>query len=180
MSVLCTEEDLDDHELINCGFRKGGILAVGVFKKNHSVTDFSDAAENQAAIDAGNLKIIKGIKGAFPAPSPIEGENPRACGSDTILDGFDNTFTWKDFNVSALNDLFYAQLNRSAFSTLSFYYCQDNEIRVVEKSVTFVALTPEATESNKEKQFYSVTAKWTTSTEDEFPTLYNAPEGIYE
>jgi hypothetical protein len=180
MSTICTVEDLDDHELLSCGYRKGGILAIGVLKADHGITDFEDAVETQAAITAGTLKIIKGIKGIYPAPSPIEGENPRACGSETILDGFDNTVTWKDFNVSALNDVFYAQLNRSAFTGLIIYYCQEQEIRVIEKEVTFVALTPESPESNKEKQMYNVTAKWSTSVNDEFPVLYDAPAGIYE
>lgn len=180
MSTICTVEELDDHELISCGFRKGGLGAVGVLKADHGITDFESAVQAQAAIDAGTLKIIKGIKGIFPAPTPIEGENPRACGAETILDGFDNTFTWKDFNVSALNDILYAQLNRSAFTGFIFWYCQENEIRVVEKAVNFVALTPESPESNKEKQLYNVTAKWSTSVNDEFPALYNAPAGIYE
>ncbi len=180
MSTTCTVEDLDDHELINCGFRKGGILAVGVLKANHGITDWESATQAQDAIDAGTLKVIKGIKGIYPPASPIEGDNPRACGADTILDGFDNTFTWKDYNVSGLNDLFYAQLNRSAFTALALFYCQEQEIRVVEKSVTFVALPAESPESNKEKQLYNITAKWSTSVNDEFPTLYDAPVGIYE
>jgi hypothetical protein len=180
MSTICTVEDLDDHEVLGCGYRKGGILAIGILKSGHGITDFESAIETQAAIDAGDLKIIKSVKGIYPAASPIEGENPIACGAETILDGFDNTVTWKDFNVTNANDLFYAQLNRSAFTGIIFYYCQEQEIRVIEKSVTFVALPAESPESNKEKQLYNITAKWSTSVNDEFPTLYDAPAGIYE
>lgn len=179
MSTICTIEDLDAHEVLFCGYRKGGISAVGVLKADHGITDFEDETDTQAAIDAGTLVIIKGIKGIWPPPSPIEGENTTACGSETILDGFDHTLTWKDFNVTNNNDLFYAQLNRSAFTGLIFYFCQEEEIRVVEKSVTFVALTPESPESNKEKQLYNVTAKWSSSVNDEFPPLHDAPAGKY-
>lgn len=179
MSTICTIEDLDPHEVLGCGYRKGGISAVGILKSGHGITDFESASQTQAAIDAGDLVIFKGVKGIFPAASPIEGENPTACGSDTILDGFDYTFTWKDFNVSNSNDLVYAQLNRSAFTGFVIYYCQEEELRVVEKSVTFVALSPESPESNKEKQLYNITAKWSASVNDDFPTLYDAPAGKY-
>jgi hypothetical protein len=179
MSYGCEFEELDEHEVQSCGYRKGGILAVAVLKANHGITDFEDDAQWTAAIGAGTARIIKGVKGTFPAASPIEGENARACGSETVLDGFDYTMTWKDFQVNSTNDLFYAQLNRSAFTGLAIYYCQQDEIRVIEKSCTFVALNPEAPESNKEKQLYNVTAKWSAAVEDEFPTLYNAPAGIF-
>jgi hypothetical protein len=179
MSYECQFEDLDEHEAQSCGYLKGGILAIGVLKSGHNITDFEDETQWQDAITAGTARIIKGIKGTFPAASPVEGENPIACGSETVTDGFDYIVTWKDFNVSSNNDLFYGQLNRSAFSGLAIYYCQDEKIRVVEKSVNFLALNPESPESNKEKQMYNITAKWSAAVEDEFPTLYDAPTGIF-
>lgn len=178
MSV-CEFENLSDHEKLGCGYRKGGISAVGVLKEDHGITDFSDATEVQDAITAGDLKVVKGIKALYPAAAPIEGENPEACGSETILDGFDNTVTWNDFNVSATNDTFYEFLNQSNFSGLILFYCQEDEIRVITKKVSFTALPAQST-TNREKQFYAVTAKWTSSVEDTFPELYDAPAGIFE
>ena len=176
----CTVEELDDYESELCGLKKGGILAIGVLKTGHGITDFEDAAEYTAAISAGTLKIIKNIKGIWPAAAAVEGENPIACGSETVTDGFDYTVTWKDFKINGTNDLFYAQLNRSAFSGLIVYYCQTNEVRVIEKSVNFLAMPAESPESNKEKQLYNITAKWSASVEEDFPTLYAAPVGIFE
>ncbi len=179
MSVVCTFEDLDPHEKILCGYKKGGISGYGVLKQDHGITDFSDETQVQAAIDAGTLVIISGVKGMVPDATPIEGENVVACGAETILDGFDLTTTWKDFNISNSNNEFYRQLNSSAFSGLILYYCQQEEVEVIEHSVTFVALPAGSPESNKEKRFYNVTAKWSQSVNDSFATIYDAPEGIF-
>jgi hypothetical protein len=180
MSSYCVFEDLSDHEKVNCNYRKGGISAVGILKTGHGITDFSNATQTLAAIAAGTLKIIKGIKALYPAATPIEGENPEACGSETILDGFDNTVTWNDFNVTDSNDVFYVELNKSQFSGIVLYYCQEDELRVLEKKVSFVALPAQST-TNKEKQFYAVTAKWTSAVGDPFPELSAAPAGnLYE
>jgi hypothetical protein len=179
MSQYCAFEDLSDHEKVSCGYRFGGISAVGVLKTGHNIVDFSSPIEALAAINAGKLKIIKSIKALYPAASPVEGENPSACGPETILDGFDNTVTWNDFNVTALNDIFYVELNKSEFDGLILYYCQEDEIRVIDRRVSFVAL-PAQSNSNKEKQFYSVTAKWTSSVNNAFPELNAAPGTLFQ
>lgn len=179
MSQTCTFEDLSDHEKNNCYYPKGGISAVGILKTGHGITDFSNATQVQDAITAGNLKLIQNIKAELPEPSPIEGENPLACGAETIVDGFDYTFEVTDFNVNAVNDEFYRLLNLSQFSGIVFYMCEDDMVRVVENSVSFNArlVIPR---SNKEKQNYLVTAKWSQSVQEAFPVLYEAPTGIFE
>lgn len=173
----CTE--LPEHEKVQCGaHRKGGISAIGVLECNHTITDFTSASQAYANILAGKLTIIAGIKGEFAAASPIEGENPEACGATTILDGFDYVFNFKDFHVTSSNDSFYEALNKRS-SYVVFFYCQDDEIRVVERKVVWSILPPISPESNKEKQMYTGTIKWSSDV-DEFPTLYTAPDAIYE
>ena len=179
MSIGCSYNcaDLPTHEKISCGaFRKGGISSIGILDCDHGITDFTDAAQYTAAIAAGNLKLVEPVKANLPEASEISGPNPVACGSADILDGFDWTLPWTDYNVSANNDAFYEALNlRQAY--LVWYYCQDEEVRVVQIPVTFVAKLTEP-ESNKEKRFYSVVAKWS-SAPDDFPVLYTAPAGIF-
>jgi hypothetical protein len=179
MSQDCSVEDLDDHEKNDCFYPKGGIGAAGILKENHGITDFANGTQLQAAIDAGTLKIIKGIKADLPEPSPVEGENPLACGSETIVDGFDYTVEWTDFNVNPTNDEFYRKLNISQFSGLILWLCQEDQLRVIEKGVSFNArlVIPR---SNKEKQSYLSTAKWSQAVADTFPVLYEAPAGIFE
>lgn len=179
MSTYCTAEDLSDHEKNDCYYPKGGISGVGILKTGHGITDFSNATQVQAAITAGTLKVIKAVKAELPEPSPIEGENPVACGSETIVDGFDYTFEVTDFNVNENNDEFYRLLNISQFSGIMFFMCEEEQVRVVENNVSFNArlVIPR---SNKEKQNYLVTAKWSQSVQESFPVLYDAPAGIFE
>lgn len=179
MSVLQDCADVPDHIELGCNeFSKGGISAVAVMKCDHSITDFTSPAQWNAAIAAGEVKIIKQIKATVPEASPVNGENPVPCGSETILDLLEQTITWKDFNVDALNDDFYQQLNLAKRS-IAWYNCETEKIRVVDTcNVTFAALPAISPESNREKQYYPVTGSWT-SAPDEFPVLYNAPAGVF-
>lgn len=178
MSHICSAEELDDHESNACYYPKGGISALAVLKTGHGITDFSNSNQTQTAIDAGNYKIQAPIKAELPASAPIEGENVTACGAQTIVDGFDYTITYKDFNVNAENDEHYRQLNISTFSGIVMYLCEEDAIRVVDRAVNFVSqlIIPV---SNREKQYYQVTIKWSQSVQDPLPVLYDAPNGIF-
>lgn len=179
--VVCSYNcvDLPGHEQVECGdFPKGGIASLGILECDHTITDFSNATQVQAAIDAGDLKLIEPVRAILPESTEVEGVNPNACGSETILDGFDFTLTWQDFNVTSNNDSVYEALNLRQ-NYLIWFECETDMIRVVDFSpVSFVSklTTPE---SNKEKQFYAVTAKWS-SAPNEFPQLFDAPPGIFQ
>jgi hypothetical protein len=178
MSTNCTAEELDDHEANDCYYPKGGISAAAILKEGNGIINFADATQTQAAITAGKYKVIKPIKAELPAPSAVEGENPSACGAETIVDGFDYEVTWKDFNVNASNDEMYRQANLSQFSGIVLYMCEEEQIRVVERGVNIVAslIIPA---SNKEKQYYQVSVKWSQSVQDSLPVLNEAPAGIF-
>lgn len=179
MSITCTFEELSDHEKNNCYYPKGGISAIAILKADHGIIDYTNASQWQSAITAGTVKIVSGIKADLPEPSVVEGENPVACGSETIVDGYDYTFETTDFNVNATNDEFYRLLNLSQFTGFAFFMCEEEQIRVVEQLVSFNArlVIPR---SNKEKQNYLVSAKWSQSVQESFPVLYDAPTGIFE
>lgn len=172
-------EDLPDHQYNECNYPKGGISGIGVLLSGHGITDFSSAAEWQTAINNGLAKIIKKIKAELPEPSPVEGENVVACGSETILDGFDYEFTIQDYNVNSTNDLFYSALNKVKSGGITFYMCEEDMVRTVERQVTFVSrlFIPR---SNKEKQHYLITAKWSQPVDTDFPALSLAPDGIFD
>ncbi len=170
--------DLPEHEKVNCGnYKKGSIDAIGILECDHAITDFSDATEMEAAVTDGKLHVIKGIKGEFPDPSEVEGEN--VVGSEpNILDGFDNVANWLDFNVNSANDNLYKALNkRSAF--LILFNKAEEEILVIEKKVRYTAKPANNPQSPNEKQRYSVVAKWKSNV-DEFPARYTAPAGVFE
>lgn len=178
MSTVVDCADLPDHIQQSCNqYRKGGISAIAIINEGTAIADYESASDWQTAIAADEVAIIKKIKGTWPTASPVEGENPVPCGADTILDGMDETLTWKDFNVNGANDTFYAKLNLKK-ARIAIFFCQENEIRVVESTVTFAALFT-APESAREKQMYTVTAKWFNEA-GEYNSLFAAPAGIFE
>jgi hypothetical protein len=181
---VCNFEDLSDHESLNCNYPKGGISAIAVIKAAAVGIDWTDTVALDAAILAGDIKIVKPIKAELPEPSLVEGENVTACGAETILDGFDYTLPYKDFNVDTFasgtaNDTFYLKLNNSSFSGIAMYMCDTNELRIVDKGVNFSAslVIPS---SNKEKQYYNVVAKWSSSVNDPFPAVSDVATGYFE
>ena len=103
---------LPNHQLLACGvYDRGGISAIGILEADHTIVDYSNASQYTAAIAAGDLKVIKNIRGTVPDASPVEGDNPVGCGPDTILNGFNFTATWQDANTNSANVSFYSQLN---------------------------------------------------------------------
>ena len=180
MAIACSYNctDLDNHDKVQCGaFPKGGISTIAILECDHVITDFSSATQWQDAIDDRDAVLIEPIRGIVPEFSEVVGVNPTACGSQDILDGFDATMTWMDFNVNSSNDNFYNELNQRQ-SFIVWYECDTDKIRVVELVTSFISKlnTPE---SNKEKQFYQVVSQWSTGTDDGIPPLFNAPTGIF-
>lgn len=174
----CTFEDLGAYEENLCYFPKGGASASFILKEGHGITDFSNATQVNAAITAGDLVIMSKVKGALPEPQAVEGENPTACGSETIVDGFDYTYEIINMNVNETNDLFMAQLNQSQFSGLGWFLCEQDKVRVVEQTVSFNARLVEDV-SNKIKDRYLITAKWYQNVNAPLPVLYDAPAGVF-
>jgi hypothetical protein len=169
---------LPDHVVQACNsYRKGGISAVAIIDTDAAITDFTNATQWQAAITAGTVSIIKNIKATLPKAAAVEGENALACGSQNMLDGFDGTFTWKDFNVNADNDAFYGVLNTKR-SYFALYYCNEQEIRIVDQLTNFAVPWATAPEGNRDKQMYDATATWFAPA-DWAPSLVTAPTGIF-
>jgi len=170
--------DLPNHAQVLCGeYLLGGINSIGILECGQTtITDFEDSTQYDTAIANGDLKLIDVVRGTLPDPSPINGVNPDACGSETILDGFDNTFEWEDYNISETNDAFYEALNVGQ-RNLIFFMCQADKIRVVELPVSFMSFAT-VPQSNKEKQLYRATAAWSSGPGD-FPQLFDAPSGIF-
>lgn len=175
----CTQ--LTFHEQVTCGdYRKGGVSAFGILDCDHTMSNFTDVAQYNDAIASDLLHIIKGIKGQVPEPAPIENNNPIGCGAETVVDGFDRTATWLDSNVNNQNIVFYNALNvRNEF--LMIFNCNDDPddtglVTVIEATVNFIAFQV-LPESNRERQFWNVTAKWTKLDES---TTFTAPAGIFE
>lgn len=179
MAYTCLE--LGEHEQLPCDdYSFGGISAIGIALSGSGLSgaDFSDASLVEAAITAGTFRVIKGIKAELPEPSEVEGENPTFNGSDNILDGFDYVLNISDANISGNNDTFYVALNQQRNAKLVMYFVEEDNIRVVEKSVKF-KMKYFAAGGRRDKQMYRGTASWYANVAEAFPVLMEAPVGIF-
>lgn len=182
MSQLCNYgcATLPEHQQVACNdYAVGGISAAALVECDQTViTDFSNATQWQAAIAAGLVKVIKGIKAQIPAASPVLVDNTVGCGAAQIIIGMDNTATWTDANVLGANDDLYAKVNLRQ-SYLVLFMCEQDEIRVSNATVDFQALPVQVPDNSRATQMYSVTASFFSKVGEIPFQLYNAPAGIF-
>jgi hypothetical protein len=171
----CT--DLPEHEQISCGnWLKGGMGALAIIACDHTITDWSSTEEWETNIAAGKIRRIMPVRASIPEPSPVEGENPNGCGALNIIDTYDRTILWKDFNVTASNVDLYNEMNKQNSFVAGFQGCDNaDRIWVIDSPVTWNA-RHSIDENNRIKQMFSVTGSWTSF---DMPTFYDAPTGIF-
>lgn len=174
--------NLPDHELVVCGnYLRGGISAIGILEEDGMTTtgqfltpaDYSSSAAYTNAINAGNLKIIKNIRGTVPDASPVDVDNPVGCGPQSLLAGFDFTATWMDANTTDGAITFYNALNKRV-TALILYLCGSGEVMVITQPVNYVCLPVNVPASNKELQMFNCTARASLGP-DQLPMKYTAP-----
>lgn len=178
MSNIC-DESIPEYADNYCEINKdAAISAVGIVKKGQAIiTDYTDTAQWEAAISAGDARVVKGISMDIPDGSAITIDNKRACGSATVQVGVDYTGTIIDPNVSVENDDFWAGVNGKSYDIVPFY-CREDEIRVITNG-NISARMPQSVGNQNETQHYNVTINWRKSNSD-FGELLNAPAGIFE
>ena len=173
---------LPDHELVDCGnYRRGGISAIDILEEDAFGTggtfvnpaDWENGAKYFAAEAAGDLKIIRNIRGTVPDASPVDVDNPVGCGPQSLLAGFDFTATWMDANTTDGAIDFYNALNKRV-TGLVLYLCGSNEVMVITNPVNYVCLPVNVPASNKELQMFNCTARASLGP-DQLPQKFPAP-----
>jgi hypothetical protein len=173
---------LPNHELVLCGaYNRGGISAIGILEEDAfgtgatfaTAADWSNGAKYTTAINAGDLKIIKNVRGTVPDASPVDVDNPVGCGPTSLLAGFDFTATWMDANTTDGSIDFYNALNKRV-TGLILYLCGSNEVMVITQPVNYVCLPVNVPASNKELQMFNCTARASLGP-DQLPQKYFAP-----
>jgi hypothetical protein len=173
---------LPDHELVLCGdYKRGGISAIGILEEDAfgsggtfaTDADFGVAAKYTAALAAGDLKIIKNVRGTVPDASPVDVDNPVGCGPQSLLAGFDFTATWMDANTTDGTIAFYSALNKRV-TGLILYLCGSNEVMFITQPVNYVCLPVNVPASNKELQMFNCTARASLGP-DQLPKKITAP-----
>lgn len=170
--------NLPDFQQIQCAnWLHGGIDGLIIFETDGSITDYTILAQWTAMISGGTATQIVNIKGDFPDGSPVDGENPIGCGTDTVLDGFDFALNIMDYNVNAANDANYAGINGGTYY-IAVHLCGEDQLWIVEANVTVTAIPANIPTSIKEKQRYSTSYKWSVG-KDWYPIRITSPVGLF-
>lgn len=169
---------LPDHIETACQeYKKGGYPSMAIVAENHTITDWTNSSQWQDNINNGLVTIINRVKASIPDPSPIKNDNPVACGSQQILDGFDWKLTCLDGNRNVFNDSFYTGLNNQA-AYVVLWNKDEGEIIVIDREVVFTC-SPNYPDSNRAHQSYKIEGDWV-SPKDWFPGDYTAPTGVFD
>lgn len=169
---------LPDFEQIQCArWLKGGISGLILYETEATIADFTVLANWTTLINNGDATKLLNISGEFPDGSPVEGDNPIGCGSDTVVDGFDFVLNVMDSNVTANNDTYWAGINGQTYY-MAVYHCENSQLWIVTQPVTVVAIPANTPKSRKEKQRYNVQLKWSTD-KDWYPTRITSPTGLF-
>jgi len=178
MSFLVDCAPLPAHIEQACNaYKKGGFPSFAVVDKDSPIVgDWSNSSLWLSQIALGKISVANRVKMNIPDPSPQKIDNPVACGSQQILDGFDWKVEGVDGNVSTLNDSYYTTLNKKD-AYLVLWNKEESEILVIDKPVTFTCFKF-APPSNLEIQMYKIEGEFS-SDKDWFYTNYTQPTGVF-
>jgi len=175
-------EDMVDHEIVseNCqGSRLAGFPHAVFFECGETPADWSDGAEIQALITAGNAWEVFNIKAGFGDPSPITAPAKTSCGVEQVIN-YDRTLEIEDYTVTETNRQFWSTLNGGRVVGGALLNECDTEgytskSTVVDAEISFQGARRVAN-NNGENQFFGVTASWRSRTD---PEIVDTPTGVF-
>lgn len=156
----------------------GGLSDAVIFDCDHQVTDFTNGTQVNAEIAAGRAWLVQNIKVGIPAPSPIEIDALKACGTMTLVN-YDRTATWTDGNVNNFNTVdFYCPLLRGrTIAAIILRECgnPDSMVTLINDEISFRGgkIVPD---NNSELQRYEITLSWKSKCD---PESINEPVGVF-
>ena len=170
----CTS--LPDHEDPSCGGNLlGGIDSMLLLECDHGITDFSDAVDVQASIDAGKSKLVNSIRVGIDAPSPIEVDSVVSCiPAGTI--NYDRTGTLIDGTINSVNINFWNEIfDGRRLGGALLHLCDSGKVFHIDSAITFqggITVPDDNTDLIK----VEATFKWKDKVA---PSLIDAPVGIF-
>ena len=186
MSFTCNAycaEQLPAHTLNDCDYeRTGAGDAMLVLACGHGITDPSDAAEVQAAIDAGTATLIKNVRVFYDRASPtlVDSNIPNR---PQKVSRYERTATLRDANVNEANIAFYNLLatGRTFGGIIIKESGNDDEqkVRWINEVVTFNG-SDNLPESDTEFQNFEIQMLWRTRNNNVNPAMYDVPVGIFD
>jgi len=176
MATIYCNPGLLDHNVLECGYKLGGISALLIGQRGTVLADPSDEVEVQNLIDAGLAKLVDQIRGEIAAGSPILIDSLVGCGTQDRINE-DRTFTWVDGNVTEENSAFYNDINKKRVGFILAYLCDNNEV-IYMTSSTGIVISAQliVPPQNNDAIRYENTGSWRNSN---MPSIHVAPAGIF-
>lgn len=173
-------DPIGDYLQNDCGVELlGGNDQIITLECNHTITDFTSAAQINAAIAAGQAKLIGPVKVGVPLRSPIT-VSPMVSGAPDYAVNYDNTVTMMDGNVNATNDAFYeTKWGGRSFKGLIIYSASDPDnpiINVIDDVIVKATGGKVIPDNDQEQQRYETTYAFRTK---KVFTQYAAPAGVF-
>lgn len=171
--------EIGDHEENACSdLFDGTIAGAALVINNDTLIDFTNATQWANAIAAGEVKVIKGIEGEWPAGSPVNVGNLDNRGPAERKTSIDFAVTLRDQNVSPNNDEFYSDLDGLQHKAV-FWFNNEGKIRVTNsEQCIFDHNGPQS--GVRERAFYESTIKWKVTTGEVSSTIYDVPAGVFD
>lgn len=175
-------EALTEHEIVseNCqGSRLAGFPHAVFFECGFTPADWSDGAEIQALIAAGNAWEVFNLKAGFGEPAAINAPAKTSCGAEQVIN-YDRTLTVEDYTVTENNRLFWNTLNGGrVIGGMLLNECDTegytSKSTAVDSEISFAGGRNVAN-NNGENQFFASTATWRSRTD---PEIVNTPTGVF-
>ena len=180
MSIYANCINLGNHETVTCAPVLGGVQSVAYASYDTTITDWSDDAQWATAIANGTAKVgLENVLAEQTALEPVTIPNINSCGATDILVGNNFTVNITDYNASAQNNTFYANLPFWKNGYVILKMCGEETIRVYSR-VTFTSGGGTLLDkTNRVAQQYDVMAKGYVGIGVEVYELADAPTTIF-
>ena len=179
LSYNC-DDDLGSHVINDCNtYTKGGYPNCILLECDHSITDPSDATQVQAAIDAQEARLVKNVKIAIPAGSPVKIDSPIP-NEPQIVVRYDFAGTMVDTNVSSDNVTFYNNLlDGRTLGGIIVHNQKEGIVYHVDAAVKFEG-SPVLPDNDGEFERFETTFTFFKEPSEVAHTLYTEPAGIFD
>jgi len=155
-----------------CATEKGRITGVAFIRCDFDFTDPTDANEWQTGIDAGQIHVIKSVRGAKPKATQTTIDGFGLQRTKTV--GYERTATYQHTGVEG-NEDFYDALNFDGSHRFA-YVTADNKVWIGDSAVANVDADHVVEEGLDTIIYWDVAVDWSANT---VHVAYDIPTGIF-
>jgi hypothetical protein len=156
-----------------CANEEGRIIGVAFMRSDHTVTDPTSLTQWQNAIAAGEVVVIKNVRGAKPKSTPVQIDGYGRQKTKNVGREFTATYSHPDVIG---NEGFYNVANYDGSHSF-WYYTQGNKIWSTGDAIANIDADTVVEEGLDTAIAWDVAISWA---DQDIPEAYDAPAGIFE